>query len=775
MVALALLFGVERAQGATFTVNSTATTADASIDGVCDADATADVDCTLRAAVGEANNTAAHDTINFSSTNSPSDPDDLSFFAAAAAGGALISTAPPLITEALTADGGNCEPSPSLPPRPCAQVATGWTIDSDGEVLIRGLTFVGPGIGIRVIEATGTNPAIPDFQLYATWFGVDTLGASAGGGSDPAAGVQLENVNGARIGSGFATDRNFFSRYTTGLDILGADNTEVFGNVFGTLPDGSFPRTGESEPNSDGIEITGDAAPIPDNESTGTKIGASDAAAVATPACDFGCNQFNSAGAPGIGFPGIASAIDLTVEAGEIHASDVAILGNDIGETGAANRLGVTIGDADDVRIGGPAAGDGDRNLIGQNEITSTAGATGILVQNNNIESTENAPPIDLKGSGQVLDNRMRTPGSQATIRLSDTSGPGYLVQGNVLGELGGFSGLGAAGIDLTASADGNQIGGTAAGDGNVISSGPLSVGVRIAGDGNQVLGNQIGIKANGTAGPLITGVRLETDADDNVIGGSTAASENVISNIDSGASIVPGNAIEVLGAASDGNQILRNHGTNNEGLFIDLGGDGNAGNLGEPNGPNGGAQAPVIGTLTQTSASGTAAPGASVLLFTKNSADPGELAAFLAEVTADGAGNWTAALPSQPVGQRVVATATTVVAGTSEPSAIATVPEPPEPPPPPTGDDDPPETRIDKGPKKKSSKRKAKFHFSADEAGATFECKLDKKAAKPCSSPFKVKRLKRGKHQLTVTATDAAGNIDPTPAVHRFKVKKKR
>ena len=771
LLAIVLLIGAERAQAVTFTVNSIATTADAAIDGNCDADATADVDCTLRAAVEEANNTAATDTIDFSSTNSGTDPDDVDFPANVPSGGSLIPAAPPTITHALTVNGGDCDPSALT--APCLRVATGWEIDSDGEVLIRGLAFVGPpaSTAIRVTEATGTNPSIPDFQLYATWFGVDTLGASAGGGTDPGVGVLLEDISGARIGSGFSTDRNFFSRYGTGIDILGADDTEIFGNVFGSLPDGSFPRTGESAPNFDGIEITGNSAPNPDDESTGTEIGASSAAAIATPACDFGCNDFSAAGAPGVGLPGVASAIDMTAEAGEIPASDVSILGNDIGETGA-NIRAVTIGDADDVRIGGPAAGDGDRNLIGQNEITSAAGATGILVQNNHIESTEAAPPIDLKGSGQVLDNRMRTPGSNASIRLSDSSGPGYVVQGNVLGELGGFQGLALVGIDLTTTANGNLIGGTGAGDGNIITGITSSTGIRIAGDDNQVVGNQLGVRSNGLAGPLRTGIDLHTDADANVIGGATAASENVISNTDPGATILPGNAIAVVDAASDGNQILRNRGAGNEGLFIDLGGDGNPGNLAEPNGPNGGAQAPAIGALTQTTASGTAAAGATVMVFSKATGDPGELAGFVAETTADGAGAWAATLPSQPVGQRLAATATTVAAGTSELSALATVAAPPDPP---AGDTDPPETRIDKGPKKKSAKRKAKFHFSADEPDVTFECRLDKQAARPCSSPFKVKKLKRGKHKLAVTATDAAGNADPTPAVHKFKVKAKK
>lgn len=87
------------------------------------------------------------------------------------------------------------------------------------------------------------------------------------------------------------------------------------------------------------------------------------------------------------------------------------------------------------------------------------------------------------------------------------------------------------------------------------------------------------------------------------------------------------------------------------------------------------------------------------------------------------------------------------------------------------TADTNPPETKIDKGPKKKSSKTKAKFKFSSNEAGSTFECKLDKGAFEVCTSKAKYKGLDPGKHKFRVFATDTAGNPDPTPAKYRFKV----
>ena len=61
------------------------------------------------------------------------------------------------------------------------------------------------------------------------------------------------------------------------------------------------------------------------------------------------------------------------------------------------------------------------------------------------------------------------------------------------------------------------------------------------------------------------------------------------------------------------------------------------------------------------------------------------------------------------------------------------------------------------------------KVSFSSTEANSTFTCKLNKTAAKPCTSPFKTKS-KKGKNKLLVTATDAAGNADETPAVAKWK-----
>ncbi len=87
------------------------------------------------------------------------------------------------------------------------------------------------------------------------------------------------------------------------------------------------------------------------------------------------------------------------------------------------------------------------------------------------------------------------------------------------------------------------------------------------------------------------------------------------------------------------------------------------------------------------------------------------------------------------------------------------------------------PETTLVKTPKKKVSTRKPKhkvvFVFSSTTPGATFECSIDGKRFRACTSGHKLK-LKVGKHTFAVRAV-AAGLTDPTPATYKFKIKRKR
>ncbi len=82
-----------------------------------------------------------------------------------------------------------------------------------------------------------------------------------------------------------------------------------------------------------------------------------------------------------------------------------------------------------------------------------------------------------------------------------------------------------------------------------------------------------------------------------------------------------------------------------------------------------------------------------------------------------------------------------------------------------------PPETVIDSGPVDPTNVDTASFEFSANEVGVTFECQLDGGGFVLCESPAVYVDLADGLHMFEVRATDAAGNVDPTPASHTWTI----
>ena len=107
--------------------------------------------------------------------------------------------------------------------------------------------------------------------------------------------------------------------------------------------------------------------------------------------------------------------------------------------------------------------------------------------------------------------------------------------------------------------------------------------------------------------------------------------------------------------------------------------------------------------------------------------------------------------------------------------------PEPPTraaaaPPSPARADRTPPQTRS-RRPRapphpRRVGQAEGRLPVHADER-ATFVCRLDRRKPAPCSSP-RAYRVGAGAHVFRVTATDAAGNSDPSPAVFRFRVRRR-
>jgi len=83
------------------------------------------------------------------------------------------------------------------------------------------------------------------------------------------------------------------------------------------------------------------------------------------------------------------------------------------------------------------------------------------------------------------------------------------------------------------------------------------------------------------------------------------------------------------------------------------------------------------------------------------------------------------------------------------------------------------PRTRITFAPASKTRSRSPVFRFtdSTGQSGTTFQCKVDRKPWRRCSSPLRLKRLGRGKHVLQIKAINAAGDVEPQPVKRAFKV----
>jgi len=71
-------------------------------------------------------------------------------------------------------------------------------------------------------------------------------------------------------------------------------------------------------------------------------------------------------------------------------------------------------------------------------------------------------------------------------------------------------------------------------------------------------------------------------------------------------------------------------------------------------------------------------------------------------------------------------------------------------------------------------SARTATFRFASGEPGSTFSCKFDSKPFRPCTSPKTYSKLAPGAHVFRVKARDRAGNLDATPAVKRFTIRRR-
>ncbi|MEW5851248.1 MAG: DUF4215 domain-containing protein [Myxococcota bacterium] len=139
----------------------------------------------------------------------------------------------------------------------------------------------------------------------------------------------------------------------------------------------------------------------------------------------------------------------------------------------------------------------------------------------------------------------------------------------------------------------------------------------------------------------------------------------------------------------------------------------------------------------------------------------------LLATVTAgaDGRYSYTPGTGEELVSgdHTISVTATDGAGNTSAPSTVDITVDPN------AADTTPPETLIFQAPDALTSSTDATFGFTSSENNSTFTCTLDGTPLGNCQSPLSLNGLSDGEHVFQVTATDAAGNIDASPAMHRW------
>jgi hypothetical protein len=279
----------------------------------------------------------------------------------------------------------------------------------------------------------------------------------------------------------------------------GAPLITVNGSGIGTNAPGFDFEAGSDGSVIQGLDITGVAGyAIQVNGASNVTIGGSSA------------GQGNIiSGNPGGGIA--LTAVPSLGGQGSITSGTV-IEGNDIG-TGVAgagqdaNSFGILVQGANDSTIGGTVAA--DRNIISGNS----------------------GDGIDLTGT--------------TTVPFTTSN----VVEGNYIGTNAAGTVIlsnGNDGINISAGATNNSVGGNLAGQGNLI-SGNASAGIAISGAGtssNSVAGNQIGTDATGTTALANgIGVDISAGANNNVVGGPSAGARNVISGNASDGVIIDGSA----------------------------------------------------------------------------------------------------------------------------------------------------------------------------------------------------------------------------------------
>jgi len=509
----------------------------------------------------------------------------------------------------------------ALPTITDAVIIDGWSEPDFAGAPVIELNGAGAGAGAHGLTITAGGSTVRGLVIHS--FGQRGVSISGGGGNTIAGNyIGTDATGSVDLGNGFS-----------GIFIDGSANNVIGGG-------GAADRNVISGNNFDGVSLNG--ASSFGNQILGNYIGVNAAGTSALGNGEAGVDIDSGAHDNLVANNVISGNAQSGVELGDAGTTGNVVRGNLIGTNAAGTGA---IGNADygiwlaanDNVIGGPNAG--DRNVV------SGSGIDGIFVDG---------------ASGNVIQGNYIGTNAAGTAALGNTE-DGIWLQ----------------------NASNTLIGGTAAGEGNLISGNDWSgIAFTGGGSGNVIQGNAIGVDATGGAlGNLRHGVQL-LGSNGTLIGGTAPGAGNFIAhNGLDGVSIETGTGHSVLG------NTMRSNG----GLGIDIGNNGvtanDAGDL--DGGPNLGMNTPVIygvllsaGNVTVT---GEARPGATIEIF-RAAADPsghgeGETLLWTEDATGVTPGlvdptavQFSFTFPAGPLaaGDAITATATDAGGSTSEFSANA-------------------------------------------------------------------------------------------------------
>ncbi len=397
-----------------------------------------------------------------------------------------------------------------------------------GGALSTGIVIKGNYIGL---DSTGTTFVTGSSQDYGIDIGGATViigGTISGEGnvisgnietgivsSSTSANSILGNIIGPqKDGATYVAGAGYTGANTQnyGIRLIGSRNNTIGGNTPGA-------RNIISANEDYGIHLSGAACST--NVVKGNYIGLdiNGTTFIASSSQDYGVYITSSASSNVIG--GTAAG-EGNVISGNVNGATLISAGIYINSTAAAGNT--VIGN-----IIGPQA-DGATLLAG-------AGYTGNSTQDIGVRI--NSSPNNTIGGNTSAHRNIISANNTYGVYITGASSTGNSIKGNYIGlDITGTSFIVGSsqdyGVYIISSATSNTIGGTAAGEGNVI-SGNSNTGVYFWAPGNSVFGNIIGLQANGSSF-LVSSTQtygIYVNGANNIIGGATSGHRNIISGND--------------------------------------------------------------------------------------------------------------------------------------------------------------------------------------------------------------------------------------------------